>query len=151
MRRRAGPHGRAGRVRALPAPQSRASRGAPDGHVPSAGAVRAADRGGCTIVTKNPGAHSGNDTAEDVVQIANRSGLHGRPTTMFVKLANRFTSVIKVHCDGEAEEVDGKSALGVLSLGMEYGKKLRIRAKGNDAREAVAALGALVRNKFAED
>ena len=102
-------------------------------------------------MTKNPGAHSGGDSAEDVVQIANRSGLHGRPTTMFVKLANRFKCVIKVHCDGESEEVDGKSALGVLSLGMEYGKKLRIRAKGDDAREAVAALGALVRNKFAED
>ncbi len=91
------------------------------------------------------------DTAEDVVQIANRYGLHGRPTTMFVKLANGFKSVIKVRCDGEGEEVDGKSALGVLSLGMEYGKKLRIRAKGEDAHDAVAALGNLVRNKFAEE
>jgi phosphocarrier protein HPr len=97
-------------------------------------------------VTKKPG-----DTAEDIVQIINRYGLHGRPTTMFVKLASGFKSVIRVHCDGESEEVDGKSALGVLSLGMEFGKKLHIRAKGEDAHEAVAALGDLVRNKFAEE
>ncbi|HNR98203.1 MAG TPA: HPr family phosphocarrier protein [Planctomycetota bacterium] len=102
-------------------------------------------------MTKKPGALSGNDTAEAVVQIANRSGLHGRPTTMFVKLASRFKSAIKVHCTGQGKEVDGKSALAVLSLGMEYGKKLCIRAKGDDAREAVAALGALVRDKFKED
>jgi phosphotransferase system HPr (HPr) family protein len=102
-------------------------------------------------VTKKPGQTG--DTAEDVVQISNRYGLHGRPTTMFVKLANGFKSVVKVRCDGDGdgEEVDGKSALGVLSLGMEYGKKLRIRAKGEDAHDAVVALGDLVRNKFAEE
>ena len=92
----------------------------------------------------------GNNTAFEAVQIMNRYGLHGRPTTMFVKLANSFESEIRVSCD-EDEEVDGKSAISILSLGLEFGRTLNIRATGADATAAVSALAHLVRNKFAED
>ena len=90
-------------------------------------------------------------TVENTVRIENRYGLHGRPTTLFVKVAKRFSSEIRVSRDGDPEEVDGKSAIGLLSLGMEHGCTLRIRADGADAREAIFALTELVRNKFAEE
>jgi len=45
----------------------------------------------------------------------------------------------------------GKSAIAILSLGLEYGKTLRIHARGEDASDAVAALAGLVRNRFQED
>ena len=85
------------------------------------------------------------------VQILNRYGLHGRPTTMFVKLANRFEAEVRVCRDGDTEEVDGKSALALLSLGVDHGGVLQIKARGRDAREAVQALAALVRNRFQEE
>ena len=88
---------------------------------------------------------------EEKVKIRNRYGLHGRPTTMFVKLANRFASDVRVSRDGDAEEVDGKSAIALLSLGLEHGGTLRIRTQGTDAQDAVTALVDLVKRKFAEE
>ena len=94
----------------------------------------------------------GERLAEETVQIMNRYGLHGRPTTLFVKLANRFVSEVKVSRlnDSKSEEVDGKSAIALLSLGLEHGGMLRIRALGEDASDAVTALAELVRTKFSE-
>ena len=88
---------------------------------------------------------------EERVVIRNRYGLHGRPTTMFVKLANQYDSTIRVSRDGDSEEVDGKSAIAILSLGMERGSVLVIKAQGTDAAEAMAALTKLVRAKFTEE
>jgi phosphotransferase system HPr (HPr) family protein len=48
--------------------------------------------------------------------------------------------------DGTA--VNGKSILGVMTLAAEHGSELTIRAEGEDAREAVEALAALVRRQF---
>lgn len=95
---------------------------------------------------------SNNPFAESLVTIQNRYGLHGRPTTMFVKLANQFDSAITVsRSEGEGlEVVNGKSAIALLSLGLEYGVKLRIKAEGKDAGEAVEALSDLVNKKFEE-
>jgi phosphocarrier protein len=90
-------------------------------------------------------------TAERKVPIGNRYGLHGRPTTMFVKLANRFDCEVRVSRDGDPEEVDGKSAIALLSLGLERGGVLSIRTTGADAEDAIAALEHLVRNNFEED
>lgn len=94
---------------------------------------------------------AGAPTAERKVRIENRYGLHGRPTTMFVKLANRFASEVRVSRDGDPEEVDGKSAIGILSLGLERGGVLCIKTKGSDALEAIAALANLVHTNFSEE
>ena len=89
---------------------------------------------------------------EKQVQILNRYGFHGRPTTMFVKLANTFSSDISVNRSKEdsSEMVNAKSAIAILSLGIEYGVKLLLRAKGEDAKEAISALSALINDKFEE-
>lgn len=71
---------------------------------------------------------------------------------MFVKLAKQYSSAISI-CrsdDPSSEEVNGKSAIALLSLGLESGVHLLIRAKGKDAGDAVSALSALVKNKFEE-
>ena len=94
---------------------------------------------------------AGVPTAKKKVRIENRYGLHGRPTTMFVKLANRFDSDVTVSRDGDPEEVDGKSAIAILSLGLERGGVLCIETKGSDAVEAITALTDLVRSNFAEE
>jgi phosphotransferase system HPr (HPr) family protein len=72
-------------------------------------------------------------------------GLHARPAGRFVALASRFASDIQVaRCGAEDEWVSGRSVLSLLSLGATRGTRLRVRAVGVDAAEAVAALGSLL-------
>ena len=71
--------------------------------------------------------------------VARLLGLHARPASQFATLAGRFESEIEV---GRGEEwVDGRSVLSLLSLAAGNGTRLRIRAVGVDAVEAVEALG----------
>jgi phosphocarrier protein len=83
------------------------------------------------------------------VRVANRLGLHARPAAEFVKLANRFSSDILVTRD--EIEVNGKSIMGMMMLAAEQGVELEIRAKGDDAGDALSALAALVERGFGED
>jgi phosphocarrier protein len=69
-------------------------------------------------------------------------GLHARPASQFVMLAGCFESEISV-ARGQ-EWVDGRSVLSLLSLAAGPGTRLRIRAVGADAVEAVEALGELL-------
>ena len=70
-------------------------------------------------------------------------GLHARPASQFVALAGRFQSVVTVGRD--QEWVDGRSVLSLLSLAAANGTRLRIRAVGVDAVEAVLALGEILK------
>ena len=71
-------------------------------------------------------------------------GLHARPAGRFVTLAGHFEAEISVARDGDEEWVNGRSVLSILSLAAASGTTLRIRAEGEDAEAAVAALGALL-------
>ena len=74
--------------------------------------------------------------------IRSELGLHARPAGQFVSLAMRFEAEIAV---GRGREwVDGRSVLSLLSLAAGTGTRLRIRAVGEDAEEAVAALGRIL-------
>jgi phosphocarrier protein HPr len=78
--------------------------------------------------------------SEFVVQ--SELGLHARPAGLFVTMAGRFHSEISV---GRGPEwVDGRSVLSLLSLAAGPGTKLRVKAVGVDAQEAVEALGRLL-------
>ncbi len=81
--------------------------------------------------------------------IVNSLGLHARPAAEFVKVANRFRAHITVTKDGL--EVNGKSIMGMMMLAAECGSALLIKADGDDAEAAVAALLALVAAGFGED
>lgn len=70
--------------------------------------------------------------------IANRQGLHARPASLFVQLANRFRSKISVR--KADEEVDGKSIMGLLMLAIERGTTIEVCVDGPDAEEAMAAI-----------
>lgn len=81
--------------------------------------------------------------------IANALGLHARAAAAFVKVANRYRSEIFVHKDGVS--VNGKSIMGVLMLAASRGTAIDIRAAGDDAQEALDALGQLIADKFGEE
>lgn len=83
------------------------------------------------------------------VEITNRLGLHARPAAEFVKLASRFDSTVFVEKDGL--DVNGKSIMGVMMLAAERGSTIVIRAVGDDAKNAVEALAALVADGFGDE
>ena len=64
------------------------------------------------------------------VTVQNQVGLHARPATFFIQKANEFKSSIWV--EKEERRVNAKSLLGVLSLGIVGGTKIRIIADGAD-------------------
>ncbi len=80
------------------------------------------------------------------VTIKNQVGLHARPATYFIQKANEFKEEIKVTKD--EREVNGKSLLGVLSLGITRGSSIKISATGENEEAAVEALVALVESNF---
>ncbi len=88
-------------------------------------------------------------SAERKFDIVNRLGLHARAAAKLVRLANGFSSEIRVAKDGV--EVNGKSIMGVLMLVAAKGTSIVIRARGSDAEACVEALGELVKGRFGED
>ena len=76
------------------------------------------------------------------VIVKNKLGLHARPAALFVQTANKFDSHIIVEKD--KERINGKSIMGILSLGVEQGSSIIIEAEGQDAQTAMLELERLV-------
>lgn len=82
------------------------------------------------------------------VTIANRLGMHARPSAMFVQHAEKFKSEIFIEKDGL--KVNGKSILGVMMLAAEKGSEIIIYAEGDDEKKALKVLIDLVKDGFGE-
>jgi phosphocarrier protein len=82
------------------------------------------------------------------VRIRNQLGLHARAAVKFVQLANQFRCEVKVSKD--ANDANGKSIMGLLTLVAAVGSTMTITCEGDDADKAVAALAALVDEGFGE-
>lgn len=82
------------------------------------------------------------------VCVQNKVGLHARPATFFIQKSNEFKSSIWV--EKEERRVNAKSLLGVLSLGIVGGTKIKIIADGNDEQQAVEELTNLINSGFTE-
>lgn len=81
--------------------------------------------------------------------IKNMLGLHARAAAAFVKVSNRYQSEITVLKDGIS--VNGKSIMGVLMLAAAKDTNVDIKAIGDDAEDAIEALGKLIEDKFGEE
>ena len=86
---------------------------------------------------------------ERTVTIRNRAGMHARPAALLVKTATSFKS--QVFIDKDNERVNGKSIMGVITLGATYNTTLLIIADGPDEAEAVDAIEKLFENRFEEE
>ena len=86
-----------------------------------------------------------NTVCELEVEIKNADGLHMRPAMQFVDTASRFQSLVTVSKDDT--NVDGKSIMQMSMLAATCGTRLKIKAEGADAAEAVEALRELVEVK----
>lgn len=87
------------------------------------------------------------------VTLRNVRGLHARASAKFASLAQTFNAKIEVTSINDVcrETVEGDSIMELLLLGSACGEDIRICANGVEAQAAVAALSALVEDRFGED
>jgi phosphocarrier protein len=82
------------------------------------------------------------------VTISNKLGLHARASAKLTKLAGSFP------CDvwmSKAERrINGKSIMGVMMLAAGLGSEVMVETLGEREEEALAALLALINDKFGE-
>lgn len=82
------------------------------------------------------------------VEIVNQLGLHARASAKLTQLAAQFRSEVWLSRNGR--RVNGKSIMGVMMLAAGIGAKVEIETIGEDEAAALAALKALVADKFGE-
>lgn len=87
-------------------------------------------------------------TTKEVI-IKNRAGIHARPAALLVQIANSFDS--EIFLEKENNRINGKSIMGIITLGASYNTKLTVIAEGSDEQDAVDAIVRLFENRFEED
>jgi phosphocarrier protein len=81
-------------------------------------------------------------------QIVNKLGLHARAAAQLVKLAEQFSSEVKIGKDDQV--VNGKSIMGLMMLAASRGSAIDVEATGDDAEAMLDAIGELIANRFNE-
>lgn len=74
--------------------------------------------------------------------ITAESGVHARPATILVNEAVKYDSTIMLRMNGK--EVNLKSIMGVMSLGINNGASILIEATGHDEEKAIEGITALI-------
>ena len=82
------------------------------------------------------------------VTLNNEAGLHARPASMFIREVLKYSSDVKVIKD--EQEYNGRSIMGILSMGAIKGSKLTIICEGIDENEAIIGLKKLINSNFGE-
>ena len=85
---------------------------------------------------------------EQTFTIVNSLGLHARPASQLVQIANRHQCEVLIVKDGAS--VNAKSIMGVLTLAAARGSKLTVTCDGEDAESAMDAMGKLIAAGFGE-
>lgn len=85
---------------------------------------------------------------EREVEVQNRAGIHARPAALIVKVANQFES--KIYMEKDQMRINGKSIMGIITLGAAYKSRLKISVEGPDEVEAADAIENLFNNRFEE-
>lgn len=75
---------------------------------------------------------------EKTFMITSEEGVHVRPATAIVNKASLFKSSIQMEYNNKT--VNLKSILGVISLGIPQGSRIKIKVDGPDMVEALHAL-----------
>lgn len=70
--------------------------------------------------------------------IKNPQGLHARPASIFVKIANKYEAEVTVKKG--RQQVNGKSIMGLMMLAANEGTTITIEIDGKDARRAMDEL-----------
>jgi len=86
--------------------------------------------------------------ATSSVVLTNAIGLHARPSVKLTKLAKTFSAAIELASAPDGPWVDAKSIVKVMAVKATKGATLYFRARGDDAKEALAAVRHLAGRGF---
>jgi phosphocarrier protein HPr len=89
------------------------------------------------------------EVAETTLEIKNRLGLHLRAASTLAQALRQFSSAVTLRKGGQ--EVNARSVTSLMMLGAGQGTKLKARAEGDDAQEALSTLKSLFDSRFGED
>ncbi len=76
------------------------------------------------------------------ITVRNAQGLHARPAALFVQIASRYNSEVTIQKDGE--RINGKSIMGILTLGVQPGVTVILEIDGEDAEKVIVELEELL-------
>lgn len=80
---------------------------------------------------------------EKIYTIISDSGIHARPASLLVNRVTPFSSDVILEYKGK--KVNLMSILGVLSLGVPQGEKIKIIAQGDDAEQVLSNIDELMK------
>jgi len=86
---------------------------------------------------------------EATVEITNRLGLHLRAASTLASAVAKFKSAVTL-IRGK-NRVNARSVTNLITLGAGKGTRLKVRAEGEDATEAIEAVKMLFQDGFGED
>lgn len=81
-------------------------------------------------------------------EIINKLGLHARASAKLTQLAGKFKC--DVYLSKGTRRINAKSIMGVMMLAAGKGSTVLLETDGADEQEALAALLALIGNRFDE-
>ncbi|OIQ95966.1 HPr-like protein Crh [mine drainage metagenome] len=81
-------------------------------------------------------------------EIVNKLGLHARASAKLTQLAGSFPCEVWMERNGR--RINAKSIMGVMMLAAGKGSMVLLETEGERAEEAMAALLALIADKFGE-
>jgi phosphocarrier protein HPr len=87
--------------------------------------------------------------AEATVEVKNKLGLHLRAASTLAQALAKFKSSITLARGKELS--NAKSVTALMMLGAGLGTKLKVKADGDDARDALATLQRLFEDRFGEE
>lgn len=76
--------------------------------------------------------------------LGNKTGLHARPASQLVQMAQKFQSEIKL--SGNNSECNAKSIMSIMALGILGNSEIEIYANGADAEKAEEAIKEFIEN-----
>ena len=75
---------------------------------------------------------------EKNIIVANKKGLHARPAALFVQLVDKLNVTVTIEKD--QEKINGKSIMGLLTLGAQCGTNLKLIVEGEGSQKAMQEL-----------
>lgn len=86
-----------------------------------------------------------------VFTVRNEHGLHARPSAVLVNEVKKFNATITVeNLTRGGEAINAKSLMKIVALGATLGHRLRFSAIGDDAKQAVEAIGKVIADGLGE-
>ncbi|MCB5265422.1 MAG: HPr family phosphocarrier protein [Candidatus Cloacimonetes bacterium] len=83
------------------------------------------------------------------VKIANKMGLHARPSALLVRAATKYRSDFHIEKDGTT--INGKSIMGVMMLAAECGSTIELIADGVDEEYLINEISEMITSGFGEE